>query len=78
MEVMSWSLTFRVVVCVFLGCGRLTILRRMVAQQGRLPLTLVGVGVDVICYTKEGRAERRKAGKSKYMLTKYHSRPKTA
>lgn len=45
-------------VCVFLGCDRLTILRRMVAQQGRLPLTLVGVGVDIIYFWTEGERKR--------------------
>lgn len=35
----------------------------MVAQQGRLPLTLVGVGVDIIYWTEGGKEERRKETK---------------
>lgn len=56
----SWSSKCTGVVSVFLGRERLTILRRMVTQQGRLPLTLVGVGVDII-YKTEG--DRQRGGK---------------
>ena len=38
----------------------LTVLWRVVAQQSRLPLTLVGVGVDVIYETKTKGGERQR------------------